>query len=140
MNRTPYAISHTLAREEIRAWGCVQGAAAAAPTIPSTVTSGTASSNWMSALDNFVSSVAGDITRSGVGVYTVKFKDSIPVILNIIPTVWGLDGKPAQPGEYNASTRVLTFRTWAGATVATDLATTDFVHFSITGKLVTENA
>jgi hypothetical protein len=140
MNRTPYPISQTLAREEIRAYGCVQGAVGAAPVIPSTVTSGTSSIGWMSALDNFISGVAADLVRTGAGVYTVKLKDNIPVILDIIPTLWGADGKQVQMTDYNPTTRVLSFKTFTSAGIAADIVATDFIRFVIIGKLVVENA
>lgn len=140
MNRSPYSESFTLAREQITAYGSVQGAGAAAPVIPTTVFSATSSIGWQSVLDNFVSGVAGDIARSGVGLYTVKFKENIPVILDITVNVWGPNGNYATNTDYNPTTRILSFKTFQPNGTAADIAATDFVKFTITGKLVTEGA
>ena len=135
MNRSPYSESFTLAHEQITAYGSIQGAGAAAPTIPSTTFSATSSIGWQAVTDNFVSAVAGDITRSGVGVYTIKFKDNIPTIMDITANVWGTDGKWSQNTDYNPTTRVLSLKIFAAGGAAADLATTDFVKFTITGRL-----
>lgn len=138
MNRVPYSESFTISREVITAFGAVQGAGAAAPTIPSTTFSATSSLNWMSVINNFVSAVAGDITRSGVGIYTVKFKDNIPVIFDVTVNVWGTTGLWSQNTDYNATTRVLTFNVRASGGALADMTTSDFAKFTITGSLAVE--
>lgn len=111
----------------------VQGAGAAAPTVPTTVFSSTSSIAYQARSVNYVSTVAGDITRSGAGVYTAKLVDSVPVVFDIIPTLWGADSKRVQVTGYNPSTRVISFQTTNAAGAATDIATTDFVKFNIVG-------
>jgi hypothetical protein len=134
MNRSQYPDA-SMSLEQCSAWASVQGAGAAAPTIPTTTLSLTSSIQPMTASDNYASTVAGDITRSGVGLYTVKLKDSFPIILDILPNVWGTDGKQAQMTDYNPTTRVITVKTYTSAGVAVDLASTDNLKFNILGRL-----
>lgn len=124
-----------MAREAVVYHGSVQGAGAAAPTIPTTTFSATSSIQPMAVSNNFVSAVAGDITRSGAGVYTIKFKDTVPVVLAMTTDVWGTDGKFAQITDYNATTRVLSVKTFSSVGVAADLATTDNLKITVTGML-----
>jgi len=135
MNRSGYDVSYLMSPEGCTFWGQVQGAGAAAPTIPTTVFSATSSKGYMSAANNFVSSVAGDITRSGVGQYTVKFKDSLPVCLDCSINIWGPSGIWATTVDYNPTTRVLTFLTWAAGGAAADLTTNDHAKFTFTGQM-----
>ena len=135
MNRSPYEYFGVMSREGCLFFASVQGAGAAAPTIPTTTLSLTSSIQPMTAEDNFASAVAGDIVRSGAGVYTVKLKDSVPVILDLIADVWGTDGKKAQMTDYNPQTRVISVKTYNAAGTATDLASTDNLKFVIIGKL-----
>lgn len=115
--------------------GSVQGAGVAIPVIPTTTLSVSSSIQPMTAADNMVSGTAGDITRSGAGVYTLKLKDSLPVILDIIPNIWGTDGKQAQLTDYVPSTRILTVKVYTAAGVAADLAATDNLKLTIFGRL-----
>ncbi len=133
MNRSPYP-SGCMSYDTITFFGSVQGAGAAAPTIPTTTLSKTSSIQPMKAEDNFVSAVAGDIVRSGAGVYTIKLKDSIPVVLDIQPNVWGTDGKWAQLTDYDPSTRIISIKSYNAAGAATDLATTDNLKLTIIGR------
>lgn len=135
MNRSGYVESYMMSPETCTFFAKVQGAGAAAPVIPSTAFSATTSINNMTAANNFASGVAGDIVRTGVGVYTVKLKDGLPVILDIAPDVWGTDGKWAQMTDYNPQTRVISVKTFAAGGAAADLAATDFLAFTITGQL-----
>jgi hypothetical protein len=113
----------------------VQGQGAAAPIRCPTTVSATSWRSFMLASNNFVSTVATDITRSGVGVYTAKLRDTFPSILDIDAGVAGNDGKQIQVTDYNPSTQVISFTTYAmvgGAAV--DLASTDFVTFTISAQ------
>lgn len=125
--------------EHIVVYGKIQGQGAAAPLRAPTTFSATSSAGFMHSSNNFVSTVAADITRSGVGAYTVKFSDGLPVVLDIDIRVWSTAGaaayKDAYVTDYNPTTRVLTFGTsLATSGVATDLATTDYAVFSISGQ------
>lgn len=114
----------------------IQGAGAAAPVRASVVPSTTSAIGFMHASNNFAPTVATDITRSGAGAYTMKFPDSLPVILNISGDVWGpaATAKNLVIQDYNPTTRVLTFATNLESTgAATDLAAADFVVFEIKG-------
>lgn len=136
MYRSPNPV-FGMPRELVIFFGSVQGAGAAAPTIPTTVFSSTSSILYMAAEDNFVSGVAGDIVRSGAGVYTIKLKDGIPIVFDIVPMIWGTDGKWAQMTDYNPSTRILTVKTFNAAGAAADIATTDTLKLTILGRLST---
>lgn len=134
MNRSGYSESYTGSAEVFTFWGSIQGNGAAVPTLPTTVQSTTTSIQPMTATNNYVSNIAGDITRTGVGLYTVKFKEALPVILDIACDVWGTDGKWSQVTDYNPSTRVLTFKTFAAGGAAADIASTDNVKFTVVGQ------
>jgi hypothetical protein len=135
MNRSPYSESFNMSLEACSFVGMVQGAGAAAPVIPTTVQSTTSSKSWLSAANNFVSSTAGDIVRSGVGVYTIKLKDGLPVVFDISPAVWGPSGTWATISDYNPTTRVISVLTWAAGGAAADLAATEFLHLTISGQM-----
>jgi hypothetical protein len=135
MNRSGYCESYTGSGEVFTFWGSVQGAGAAPPTIPTTTQSPTSSIQPMTATNNFVSGVAADLTRSGVGLYTVKLKEGLPVILDISMNVWGTDGKWSQITDYNPTTRVLTFKTFAAGGGAADIVSTDNVKLTIIGQM-----
>jgi hypothetical protein len=113
----------------------VQGAGAAAPVIPSTVHSNTTAKLQATAANNFASGVAGDITRSGVGVYTIKLKDGLPEILDIGPNVWGPNGTWSTILDYNPQTRVVSVNTWAAGGAAADLAATEMLRLTISGQM-----
>ena len=135
MIRSGYSESYQGSPEVFTFFGSVQGAGAAAPTIPTTTQSTSTSIQPMTAANNWVSSTAGDITRSGVGVYTIKLKDALPVILDIGVNVWGTDGKWAQMTDYNPSTRVISVKVYAAGGSAADLATTDNMKITVTGQV-----
>lgn len=134
MQRSKYTDGGCMSVDTITFFGSVQGAGAAAPVIPTSVLSATSSIQPMKPQDNFISSVAGDIVRSGVGVYTAKLKDGVPVIFDISANVWGTDGKFAQITDYNPTTRVISFKTYSSVGAAADLAATDNVKFAIVGS------
>lgn len=134
MNRSGYINAYVMSPDVHTFFGSVQGAGASAPTIPTTTQSTSSSIQPMTAANNFVSSTSGDITRSGVGVYTIKFKDSLPVILDIGVNVWGTDGKWAQITDYVPSTRILTVKVYAAGGAAADLATTDNLKITVVGQ------
>lgn len=135
MNRSPYDVSYQMSPEVCNFIACVQGAGAAAPVIPTTVFSATSSKGYMTAANNFASGVAGDIVRSGVGVYTVKLKDGLPVVIDLGANVWGPNGTWATILDYNPTTRVVSVNTWAAGGAAADLAATEFLRLSITGQM-----
>lgn len=135
MDRSPQGPLVSMSNETCIMSGSVQGAGAAIPVIPTTTLSTSSSIQPMTAADNMVSGTAGDITRSGAGVYTLKLKDKMPVILDIIPNVWGTDGKRAQLTDYVPSTRILTIKVYTAAGVAADLASTDNLKLTIYGRL-----
>ncbi len=137
MNRSGYNQLQSMSQDTCFVFGSVQGAGAAIPVIPTTTLSTTSSIQPMTAQDNFISGTAGDITRSGAGVYTLKLKDGLPIILNITADVWGTDGKFAQLTDYNPSTRVVSIKTYTAAGVAADLASTDNLKLTIIGRLST---
>jgi hypothetical protein len=115
----------------------IQGAGAAAPVRAPTTFSATSSIGFMHASNNFAPTVATDITRSGAGAYTMKLRDSVPVMLNIIAECWGpaATGKDIVIQDYNPTTRVVTFASNLEATgAATDLAAADFVVFTFIGS------
>lgn len=122
--------------EHLTFYAKVQGAGAAAPVRAPTTFSATSAVGYMHASHNFVSLTATDITRSGVGAYTLKLRDSVPVILNVTAECWGpaATGKDIVIQDYNPTTRVLTFASNLESTgAATDLAAADFVVFTFTG-------
>lgn len=115
----------------------VTGAGAAAPVRSSTTYSNTSWKGFMFASNNFVSTTATDIARSGAGVYTAKLRDVPGHVIEIIPTLAGTDGKKVQIQDYNHSTQTISFSVLnADGLVATDLAATDEVTFTIFGQKV----
>lgn len=135
MNRSPNNQVYAMPQEMCTFFASVQGNGAAIPVIPTTTLSTTSSIQPMTAADNFASGVAGDIVRSGVGVYTIKLKDGVPVVLDIDPNVWGTDGKWAQMTDYNPATRIMSVKVFSAAGAAADLAGTDNLKFTIYGRL-----
>ncbi len=131
MNRITYAPGFSTSRETVTMYGSARGAGAAILTITPTAPSSTSVVQLMTTEDNFVESTA----RSGVGLYTITLKDSLPSILDIGLNVWGVDGKYAQPSDYNPSTRVLSFKTYSAGGTASDLAATDNLRVVVVGKL-----
>lgn len=116
----------------------IQGAGAAAPVRAPTTFSATSSAGFMHASNNFVSLTAVDITRAGVGDYTAKLRDGIPVVLDIDARCWSTNAATAKDvyiRDYNPTTRVITFGTnLATSGAVADLAATDFVVFTIVGQ------
>lgn len=135
MNRSPYDVGGNMSPDACSFVACVQGAGAAAPVIPTAVFSGTSAKGYMTAANNFASAVAGDITRAGVGQYTIKLKDGLPVNLDIAPNVWGPSGTWATIVDYNPTTRVVSILVWAAGGAAADLAATEFLRLSVAGQL-----
>lgn len=122
--------------EHVTLYAKIQGAGAAAPVRAPTTPSATSSIGFMHASHNFVSLTATDIVRTGAGAYTLKLRDSLPVILNVTAECWGpaATGKDIVIQDYNPTTRVLTFASnLESSGAATDLAAADFVVFTITG-------
>jgi hypothetical protein len=123
--------------EQITVYAKIQGAGAAAPVRAPTTFSATSSAGFMHASNNFVSTVATDITRAGVGDYTAKLRDGLPVVLDIDGRVWSTTAAAAKDcyiRDYNPTTRVITFGTNLATTGAVaDLAATDFLIFTING-------
>lgn len=130
-------IAYAMSPEQIMLYAKIQGAGAAAPVRVPTTYSATSSIGFMHASNNFVSTVATDITRASAGVYTMKLKDGLPVILDIVPKIWGpaATAKYVVVQDYNPTTRVLSFTVNLESTnAATDLAAADFVTFTIVGQ------
>lgn len=124
-------------QEHITFYAKIQGAGAAAPVRAPTLNSATSSVGFMHASNNFAPLVATDIVRTGAGAYTMKLRDSLPVILNVTAECWGpaATGKDIVVQDYNPTTRVLTFASnLESSGAATDLAAADFVVFTITGQ------
>jgi hypothetical protein len=122
--------------EQITFYAKIQGAGAAAPVRAPTTYSATAALGFMHASNNFAPTVATDIVRTSAGVYTMKLRDSLPVILDIRPTIWGpaASSKYVVIQDYNPTTRVLSFSVnLESSNAATDLAAADFVTFTIIG-------
>lgn len=129
-------MAYAMSQEQITFFAKVQGAGAAAPVRAPTTYSATSTIGFMHASNNFAPLVATDITRSGAGAYTMKLRDSLPVILNITAECWGpaATGKDIVIQDYNPTTRVITFASnLESSGAATDLAAADFVVFTITG-------
>lgn len=122
---------------QITMYGKIVGAGAAAPLRASTTFSTTSSAGFMHTSHNFVSLTATDITRAGVGDYTVKLQDGLPVVLDIDARCWSTAAAGAKDvyiRDYNPTTRVITFGTNLATTGAVaDLASTDTVVFTIVG-------
>lgn len=123
--------------EMITMFAKIQGAGAAAPVRAPTTFSATSSIGFMHASNNFVSTTATDIARSGAGVYTMKLRDGLPVVLNVEANCWGpaATAKTIVIQDYNPTTRVLSFTSLLESTsAATDLAAADFVVFTFKGQ------
>jgi len=138
MNRSENP-SYAMPYEHITMYGKLQGQGAAAPIRAPSTFSATSSAGFMHSSNNFVSTIAADVTRTGVGAYTVKFSDGIPVVIDIDLRIWSTTGAAAYKDgyvtDYNPTTRVLTFGTnLATSGAATDLATTDFLVITIVGQ------
>lgn len=136
MNDTEH-IAFAMPREHITLYAKIQGAGAAAPVRAPITPSSTSSIGWMYASNNYCSLVATDITRASAGVYTMKLRDGLPVILNISGDVWGpaATAKNLVVQDYNPTTRVVSFTTNLESTgAATDIAAADFVVFEIKGQ------
>lgn len=130
-------LAFAMPREHITFYAKIQGAGAAAPVRAPITQSATSSLGFMHASNNYVSTIAADITRAGLGAYTMKLRDSLPVILNVTGDVWGpaATAKDLVIQDYNPSTKVLTFATnLESSGAATDLAAADFVVFTFTGQ------
>jgi len=120
-------------------YGKIQGAGAAAPVRAPTTFSATSMAGYMHSSNNYISTVASDITRSGVGAYTAKVRDGLPVVLDIDGRVNATTGAAAAKDvyivDYNPTTRVITFGVNLATTGAVvDLLSTDFLTFVITGQ------
>lgn len=131
-------MAYAMPYEQITMFAKIQGQAAAAPIRCPTTFSATSSAGFMAASHNFVSLTATDITRSGVGAYTAKLRDGLPIVLDIDIRIWSTAGaatyKDGYVTDYNPTTRVITFGTSLSTSgAAADLATTDFLTFIITG-------
>lgn len=122
--------------QRINFYGMLQGAGAAAPVYPTNVPSTTSSKGFMQKSTNVISSVANDTVRTGTGAYTTKLRlaaaGSIglpPLLLDVSLNVWGPNGTWSTVSDYNPSTGVLTFLTFAAGGSAADLQATEFLHF-----------
>lgn len=135
MNSSEYKQFACMSGDAVVFFGALQGAGAAAPVIPTNVRPTTTTKLYLARSNNFFSTVAGDITRSGAGAYTAKLRDSVPELIDVDINVWGTDGKQAQVTEYNPVTRVITFTVLSAAGAAADLAATDVARFTFTGQL-----
>ncbi len=132
-------MAFAMPREHITLYAKIQGAGAAAPVRAPTTFSATSSAGYMHASNNYVSLTAADITRAGVGAYTAKLRDGLPVVLDIDGRVWATTGAAAAKDvyivDYNPTTRVITFGVNLATTGAVvDLLSTDFLVFTITGQ------
>lgn len=129
--------AYAMPREHLTFYAKIQGAGAAAPVRAPTTVSATSAIGFMHTSNNYCSPVAADIARSGAGVYTMKLRDSVPVVLNISGDVWGpaATAKNLVIQDYNPTTKVVSFTTNLESTgAATDLASADFVIFEIKGQ------
>lgn len=130
-------------QQQIVFYGMLKGAGAAAPVFPPTTISTTSAKGFMQNSTNFISPTAADTTRSGVGVYTTKFRyvgtptGAPPIMLDVTVNVWGPSGTWASVTDYNPTTGVLSFQTFAAGGAAADLAATEFVHFTFTAQNTT---
>lgn len=138
-----YLQAFATVQQQITFYGMLQGAGAAAPVFPTTTVSTTSSKGFMQNSTNFISPTASDTTRTGTGAYTTKFRyagtttGQPPIMLDVTVNVWGPSGTWASVVDYNASTGVLTFQTFAAGGTAADLASTEFVHFTFTAQNTT---
>ena len=131
-------LAYAMVPEQITLYAKIQGAGAAAPVRAPTTFSATSMAGYMHASNNFISQTAADITRAGVGAYTAKLRDSLPVVLDIDGRVNATTGAAAAKDvyivDYNPTTRVITFGVNLATTGAVvDLLATDFLTFIITG-------
>lgn len=130
--------SAAMPSEHLVFYAKIQGAGAAAPVRAPTTFSATSSAGFLHASNNFISLTAADITRAGVGDYTAKLRDSVPVVIDIDGRIWSTTAATAKDvyiRDYNPTTRVITFGTnltTSGAVA--DLAATDFLVFTIVGQ------
>lgn len=136
MNQSEH-LAYAMPYEQIVLYAKIQGAGAAAPVRAPTTFSTTSAAGYMHASHNFVSLTATDITRAGVGDYTAKLRDGLPVVIDIDARIWSTNAATAKDcyiRDYNPTTRVITFGTnltTSGAVA--DLASTDFLVFTIVG-------
>jgi hypothetical protein len=131
--------AYAMPSELITYFAKLQGAGAAAPVRAPNVTTGTSGAAMSFASNNFISLTATDITRSGVGAYTAKLRDILPVVISIAGEVWSTTGAAAYKDvfitDYNPTTGVITFGTnLATSGAAVDLLSTDFLTFTIKGQ------
>jgi hypothetical protein len=129
----------SMAQEAIIFYGKLVGTGATAPVRAPNLTTGTSAAAMSFASNNFISSTPADTTRSGVGLYTTKLRDSCPVVNWIEGMVWSTTGaaeaKDVFIFDYNISTRVITFGVNLATTgAAVDLLATDFLTFKIDGQ------
>lgn len=131
--------AYAMPAEMITYYAKLQGAGAAAPVRAPNLLTGVSGAAMSAASNNFVSLTATDITRSGVGAYTAKFRDILPLVLEIDGRVWATTGAAAAKDvyifDYNPTTGVVTFGTNLATTGAVvDLLSTDFLVFTIVGQ------
>jgi alkyl hydroperoxide reductase subunit AhpC len=130
-------VAFSMSPELIIFFAKVQGAGAAtAPVRAPTTFSNTSWKGFMFASNNFVSTVATDIATSATGVYTAKLRDVTGHVINISADLAGTDGKWAQVTNYNHSTQVISFQVFSALGALADMASTDFVTFTIFGQKV----
>jgi hypothetical protein len=133
-----YVQSYETVIQRINFYGMLQGAGAAAPFYPTNTVSQTSSKGFMQKSANAISAVAGDTTRTGTGAYTTKLHSAAqqqltglpPLAIDISANVWGPSGTWSSIVDYNPTTGLLTFLTFAAGGTAADLASTEFVHFT----------
>lgn len=138
------AIGFTQLFDQVTLYGMLQGAGAAAPTIPTTTVSNTSSVGFCQASANILSLVAADTTRTGAGQYTTKIRQVTPaaqppLVFDVGINVWGPSGIWGSIVDFNPSTGVLTFRTFGASGTATDATTSEFIRFTFTGQLAVQS-
>lgn len=131
--------AYAMPRETITYFAKLQGAGAAAPIRAPNLSTGVSAAAMSLASNNFISLTATDITRSGVGAYTAKLRDILPMVLDIDGRVWATTGAAAYKDvyitDYNPTTGVITFGTnLATSGAPADLLSTDFLVFTIIGQ------
>lgn len=107
------------------------GAGASAPTVPA---NGDSPPSFPTIANVPLSRVTAEApARSGVGVYTCTLDDKYKAkqFLCMSVDIIGTAGLWGQVSNYNATTRVITFRTFAAGGAATDLAVGDLAVISI---------
>lgn len=132
--RSLYSESFTNVLEQATIYGLIQGAGAAAPVVAGTTFSGTSSKSFMPRSVNWISLIAADIVRTGAGIYTAKFTDGLPYVIDITVSNWGTSGLWASMVDFNPTTRVVSFQTFNAGGTPADMAATDFLRFTITGS------